>query len=943
MAKNLNTGDISGCLEVIGICNEVENEIKEVMQQWAQEEWCCKFEDVFSFDAESFEKKYGLNKEESKRYVAKEIMPESFTDKFRRNCASYILSRNMNKDERFLWHKRNPNTQYFTIRGIREKKLYKVKCNICNRIFFMDAESFTAIKWQSCVGAKCLKCAVNEDGIDYSKSLYSWDTDKNELIEIDAQLTNAEELSTAFTYYSAGNQDNILKIAYISDIHLQHHLKFYKNDVKKMVRNIAKNLYQSRSSADIIIFNGDISSEIDLTTMFFKQFVREYDYEALQLFKKKLNHLKILKKKLNETISKYIQRCDNFSKYIEKMKWDLKDVLDFAIFEKYKERYYPDISYETAYEYYRKTKNFKNNKISEYMERKIWDVVRLIDLQVRYNHNIAYYERQKQSDQYKIDCFEMKYRKSVEEISLKDYKHITLNDSIHEKIFLILGNHEYIGFPDILASVKSYKAILSTVGIKVLHNEYVETDKYVLYGGTGFAKYDNVWNADNIICCDNFTREDELKETSVFENRYKEALGYAKEKGLCFLCVSHYPVPACLGMYDKEAIYFTGHNHRNEYMKNEEHVLYADNQIGYVNNNIAFKIATTGFEINPYSELGEGLYQTTVEDYLKFYRYVGENVGEGQLLYKRCQHGKLYVVKRKGYYGFFIVSTQKDSKGISIVNGGATKKLTRSTDISWICENFDIVVKKYLQMLLPLRNAQEELSKELKEIGLDGTIHGLIVDVDFYHHIAVNPVEGSLIFYYSSIWGMVLKLNSFEEVIKSLEYRATLGDQYDYKSIMNKYKENIGRTDYLLNMLSDDCLLEIEYDEMGDTEENLCEVEQMVSRTDGIYGVSRKISPLQRLFSGRVLRDFDLRLTETKQQSYRKVLYTDRVFMYEGIRYQVVEDDGSDMIIAEELEKGPRTKGRAIKLTGKKRRFSITALKSKIKRQSEDDTYWISK
>ena len=47
-------------------------------------------------------------------------------------------------------------------------------------------------------------------------------------------------------------------------------------------------------------------------------------------------------------------------------------------------------------------------------------------------------------------------------------------------------------------------------------------------------------------------------------------------------------------------------------------------------------------------------------------------------------------------------------------------------------------------MLLPLRKAQEELAKELKELGLDGTIHGLIVDIDRYHHIAINPIEGSM-------------------------------------------------------------------------------------------------------------------------------------------------------------------------------------------------------
>lgn len=706
-----------------------------------------------------------------------------------------------------------------------------------------------------------------------------------------------------------------------------------------MIRDIANRLYQSKSAADIILFNGDISPRIDLAIEFFKQFIREYDYEAFRRFKEKLNQLKEIKEKLGVNVSKYIRCLDNIGKYIEKRKETLDSAFDFTIYEKYKEKYHPNIRYEAAYEYFSKTKSFKKFELPEYTDGQILDVMRLLDLQAWYTNKIAYCKNEQKDEMYRVGSFEEKYSKPVEEISLDDYRHIKFYDAVLGNIFVVLGNHEYIDFSDIQMGVDSYREALSKLGIKVLQNEYVETDKYILYGGTGFAKYDNVWNANSVICCTNFTRANEIEETTAFENGYVEALGYAKEKGLCFLCASHYPVYACLGTYDKEAIYFTGHNHRNEYVRTGDKVLYADNQIGYENCNITFKIATTGFELNPYNELADGLYQTTVEDYLKFYRYIGEYIGDGKTLYMRCKTGKLYVVKRKGYYGFFIVSTKKDSKGISIVNGGGTKKLTRSTDITWICENFDIVVSKYLQMLLPLRKAQEELSKELKELGLDGTIHGLIVDIDRYHHIAINPVEGSLEFYYSSIWGMVMKLTSFDEVIKSIECHEKWGAKHDYKLILRKYQENIQNNGYLLSIPSDSYLLEAESHEMEDISQRL---EQMVSRTDGMYGVSRKISPLHRLFSGRVLRDFDLRLTETKQQSYRKLLYTNRIFMYEGIRYQVVEDDGSDMIIAEEIQKGSRAKGNAIKLTGNRRRFAITELKVKIKKQTEYNTYWIS-
>lgn len=767
--------------------------------------------------------------------------------------------------------------------------------------------------------------------VNTEKSLYDWDSNKGELSVLDSQLAEAEDLSTPLTYYSAGTLYNSLKIAYVSDIHLLHHLKFYDNNVKRMIRDVTNKLYQSNKSADIVLFDGDISSDPVVATMFFIDFKRRYDYENFQRFKNKLNQLKRIKREMPDgSISKDAKCLDNISKYIERKKEGLKGSFDFFAFEKYKEQYQPYAEYEEAYEHFKKTKSFQKYKVSKKTEMQIFDIINQLNVRNRYGRKIERYERTLKNRQYEIEEFEKKYSKSVEDVSLNDYRHTLLED-----VYFVLGNHEYIEFSDVQTGVEFYKENLSKLGVTVLHNEYVENDKYLLYGGTGFAKYDEEWNANKLVCCPSFTREDEIEETTAFENGYKEALAHAKEQGLCFVCVSHYPVSACLNnVFDRAAIYFTGHNHRNEYVKTTNKVLYADNQIGYKNNNIAFKMVTTGLEINPYGALDDGLYQTTVEDYLKFYRYIGEHIGEGKLLYQRCQNGTLYVVKRKGYYGFFVISTKKGSQGISIVNGGVTKRLTNSTDIEWICENFDIVVSKYLQMLLPLRKAQEELSKELQELGLDGTIHGLIVDIDFYHHIAINPVEGSMEFYYSSIFGLKQELASFAEVIKSLE----LNGRCDFQVIQAKYDEKPKNKGYLLGIPSNSYLLEAENNEV---EVVLQRVEQIVSRTEGMYGVSRKISPLQRLFSGRVLRDFDLRLTETKQQSHRKKLYTGRVFQYEGVRYQIVEDDGSDIIVAEELKEGSRAKGKGIVLSGSKRKFAIEQLKSKIKSKSEWDTCWL--
>ena len=67
MAMDINIGDVSGCLEIIGDCVEAENDLQESINQWAQEEW-CKFDSWYLSENLSFKIKYKLDKAESKIY-----------------------------------------------------------------------------------------------------------------------------------------------------------------------------------------------------------------------------------------------------------------------------------------------------------------------------------------------------------------------------------------------------------------------------------------------------------------------------------------------------------------------------------------------------------------------------------------------------------------------------------------------------------------------------------------------------------------------------------------------------------------------------------------------------------------------------------------------------------------------------------------------------------
>ena len=218
---------------------------------------------------------------------------------------------------------------------------------------------------------------------------------------------------------------------------------------------------------------------------------------------------------------------------------------------------------------------------------------------------------------------------------------------------------------------------------------------------------------------------------------------------------------------------------------------------------------------------------------------------------------------------------------MSIVNGGATKRITKTVNLQWLFDSFEVVLFKYLNVLYPLRSIQEQLSKELKIMGFSGNIHGCIVDVDYYHHIKVDPVESSIEFYYSPLFGVVQILPTFRDVLLSKRNNLIFNERIsedEYNSIVLKFDNLCGKSTCLLNVIGNNNLLEWnESDKSNLYERELIEV----SRKEGFYGLSRKVNPLQRLFSKRVLRSFDVRLAEIQPENVDAVQKSNRTFLSE--------------------------------------------------------------
>ena len=201
---------------------------------------------------------------------------------------------------------------------------------------------------------------------------------------------------------------------------------------------------------------------------------------------------------------------------------------------------------------------------------------------------------------------------------------------------------------------------------------------------------------------------------------------------------------------------------------------------------------------------------------------------------------RFYMVKKSGYYGFFLVS----DKASYMSEGGRVKKISKRTDIRYYYDNFDVMIGVYIKGLSPYRRAQEEIAAAVRKIGGKGTIHGCIVDIDFTSHIMLNPYDGSLSFYYSPEFGQV---QTYPSISALLEAHMPL--------LFSKYMD-AGQT------ALDIYKLENAVDTQGLVE---------VDRKGGMYGLSKNVQQIQRLFSCKILRDWNDALIDNKSIGLKQI------------------------------------------------------------------------
>lgn len=354
-----------------------------------------------------------------------------------------------------------------------------------------------------------------------------------------------------------------------------------------------------------------------------------------------------------------------------------------------------------------------------------------------------------------------------------------------KKIICVLGNHELWNLDrasdnNVDSIIKLYRNMFDELEITFLQNELLVigddfeiiteseiesmtaenlkkktlASQLTIFGGIGFSGYNPIFNASKKIYFDTITIFDEDKKLT---NKFNAL--YTKLKDNLFnrkmIILTHHPKQDwSTDNYNPNWIYVNGHTHKNIYEKNNYKQLYADNQIGYFNENVKLKKIDYLLKCNIFNDYVDGIYNISLEQYLMFYRKMGYSVS--------CKlHGQFYLLKNNDIFMF----VYKNNKGnIYIMNGGRQNRLEHE-DIKYYYKNmnnYSIIIKEGTKSYYEYIN---QVSDYIKSIGGTGNIHGTIVDIDFYNHVYVNIYDGKITPYWAESPDFKIVYSSFQELL----------------------------------------------------------------------------------------------------------------------------------------------------------------------------------
>lgn len=421
-----------------------------------------------------------------------------------------------------------------------------------------------------------------------------------------------------------------------------------------------------------------------------------------------------------------------------------------------------------------------------------------------------------------------------------------LSKAVHGKIIVVLGNHEFwdISLNRIAKMKKTnpidyiiekYRILFDKLNITLIQNELL-TLKYVkrpypyyeinrlsegdlasmdsdqilafcnrsiltIFGGVGFSGYAPKYNASIGIYREAIkTLDEDLLYTKNFEKLYSKCTEALISKEIIVL--THMPMENwCALEHVSNWTYVNGHTHQNYFISDDKQTVFADNQIGYYKNEFGLKHFYMSKEYDVFQTYEDGIYEIDKIDYLDFYR--GHNVS---VTYNR-ENVKIRMLKKSGIYCF--IQESLINGRFSILNGGSPKKLNEKKDLQYYYDNLDFYAETTNYFMSKYNSQLKEISSYVRSFGGSGRIHGSIVDVDFYDHLYLNPLDGKIIPYfaysmtdkyvYSNLSSLLFNKNKllFDRYIKLIGSESTNSGLINFSNdlVISKKKKFAPETD----------------------------------------------------------------------------------------------------------------------------------------------------
>ena len=188
--------------------------------------------------------------------------------------------------------------------------------------------------------------------------------------------------------------------------------------------------------------------------------------------------------------------------------------------------------------------------------------------------------------------------------------------------------------------------------------------------------------------------------------------------------------------YQPGWVYVHGHDHHNQQNMDEGYREYADGQIGY-EGTLQFNVFKLEWMRDIFIDRPDGIHTITSDEYRAFYFLKGMRM-------QSKMTNEIIMLKREGFYCFLVDDVKH---GLKFLDGGVKRKA--SHDIQYYYDNMARFAELTKSVLSGYNDSLKTIASDVKAFGGRGRIHGCIVDIDFFNHLYVNPLDGKVTPYFA--------------------------------------------------------------------------------------------------------------------------------------------------------------------------------------------------